>query len=226
MTTQKDLLMTTVRKSIKDAINSGDLESRVGRLEGTMESLAEEVKQTNHNLQEFARETNNNINQLANQVGHIKDTLVEQISEVKDVFSCQINQKTKPDWGIILSVVGLITTIIVMSATLVAFIFSGQSERIANNENKLLNVEQQVSSTNYQHGQVDNWIRNTEEKINQVNINTETLRLWKIEHIEEHASFKEKDGKIESDIEYLKKSVDELKNKNTIRADSIQFVEP
>jgi len=225
MTPQKDILMT-VKNSIKDAINSGDLEIRVGRLEGTMESLAQEVKQTNHNLQEFARETNNNINQLATQVGHIKDTLVKEISEVKDAFSCQITQKTKPDWGSILSVIALITTIIVMGATLVAFVFSGQSERITLNTGKINDIEQQIIDRSFEHGQINNWMKNNEEKISQLQIDTETLRLWKIEHIQEHSKCAEKFGKMESDIEYLKKGVDELRGGNTIGIDSIQFTEP
>jgi len=216
----------TVKNNIKDAINSGDLEIRVGRLEGTMESLAQEVKQTNRNLQEFARETNNNINQLATQVGHIKDTLVKEISEVKDAFSCQITQKTKPDWSSILSVIALITTIIVMGATLVAFIFSGQSERININNGKIANIEQQMLDRSFEHGQINNWMKNNEEKIIHLTNECEILRLWKIAHIEEHSKNNEKCGKIESDIEYLKKDIDELRGGNTIGIDSTQFVKP
>ena len=215
--------MTTVKKTVKDAINTADLEIRVGRLEGTMEALAEEVKQTNHNLQNFARDTNQNINQLAVQVSHIKDTLVKEIGDVKDAFSCQLTQSSKPDWGIILSVIGLLTTVVVMGATLIAFMFSGQAEQIKINTDAVGVLQETDLKYNYEHGQTMQWIQSTEDKIakldllmndrwNRENELLETLRLWKIEHIEEHADFREDIGKISSDIEFLKKGYFE-KNK-------------
>ena len=112
-----------------------------------------------------------------------------------------------------------------MGATLVAFMFSGQTERINTNTAKIATIEQQYIDANYQHGQIDQSLKNVEKKIEELNIDNETLRLWKVEHIEEHAQCKEQFGKVQSDIEYLKKQVEKSPNINTISG-SVQLIEP
>ena len=104
----------------------GDIQSRVGHLEGAVESLAHEVQETNRNLKDFSQETGRSVKELSVSMARFKDDVLGHIGKA-----------TAPKWPLIVSIGSLALTILGLGGTIVAMIMSGQSGQISKLEGRL-----------------------------------------------------------------------------------------
>lgn len=131
------------------------IESRVGRLEGAVESLTHEVQETSQNVRH----------------------LVASMGEFKTEISRNIGEATAPKWPLIASIGSLITTIMLLGATLIAFIFSGQSERITELKESVEDLNKHKNEMMYDRGANAEWrltinhqFENVEDKFDDMDI--------------------------------------------------------
>ena len=120
------------------------IESRVGRLEGAVDTLAGSVKT----------------------IGNDVSTLSAGFNDFKQIIIEKIGKVSTPKWPLIISVATLVVTIILMGATLTAFLFSGQESAIRHNENTIVTIQDNLMNQEFSRGQNEVWKENIVERIN------------------------------------------------------------
>lgn len=141
-------MATSAHKISMSDTMANNIETRVGRLEGAVESLASEVKQTNETVKDLAH----------------------HIMTFQDKVNSNINAASSPNWPLIVSMGSLIATIVIMGATLTAFMFSGQSERIADNRATIQHLRTTDYDAQYRHGSLDAWRENVNEELDDLDV--------------------------------------------------------
>lgn len=126
-----------------------NIEGRVGRLEGAVETLVKEVEQTSSDVR----------------------MLVNRFNDFGREVSNEIGKATTPKWPLIASIGSLVTVTMMMAATLIAFIFSGQSERINDNRENIVKLVEKQEKIEYNHGRMDEWKEGVSKDIMSLDVN-------------------------------------------------------
>jgi hypothetical protein len=159
------------------------LDSRVGRLEGTMENLAAEVKATSESVRDISRS-----------MGGFKEEILSRLGTI-----------AAPRWPLIVSVGTLLLTIICLGGTIIALLMSGQRDAI-----ETLKVQNQVVQSNlyndrYETGRSSVIRDELKSDISDLNTTIADLKHWRLAHEVEDTEFR---GKILARQEMVIKEVD------------------
>ena len=172
---------TNRKKHVMTKQDSDNIELRVGKLESAVESLAQDVKGINSAIHEISVGFNT-----------FKEAVIERIGKVSE-----------PRWPLIISIASLVTTMVVMGATLIAFLFSGQSAIIQNNKRDIATLQQQLIDQEFARGQFITWKENVTAELVHIGQTIEDIRQWKITHAQDA-------GYIQAEIDNLNKKYDQL----------------
>ena len=161
------------------------LESRVGKLEGTMEKLAQEVRITNQNMQ------------------RISDNF---ISFKEDLLS-KIGTITTPKWPMIFSAVTLLVTILGLGGTIIALMISGQKEILREHDIQLIEIQRSINSDKVEQTKANTHIEELVSSLEKEHKATEDLvtdlKTWRLNHAQQNGSNTAK-------LDMLEKAIDRL----------------
>jgi len=161
------------------------LESRVGKLEGTMETLAEGLKTTSTNV----------------------DKLINQQNQFKEEVLGKLGSLTAPKWPLILSFIMAGLTILGLVGTVMAFMMSGQRDAIETLKSQIQIAQVNELNNKYTDGQTSIIRENITRDITDLKNNILDIQKWRTFHENEdsklHGEEYARMGKLDKDVEKI-----------------------
>ena len=168
------------------------LESRVGKLEGTMETLAQEVRVTNQNMQKIS----------------------DSFSLFREDLLSKIGTITTPKWPMIFSAVTLLVTILGLGGTIIALMISGEKEAVKTHDLQLIEVQRNINLDKIEQTKANTHIDALVNTLNDEHKATQDLvtdlKQWRLIHTDNEGKFV---GDLTARINILEKSVDILEKR-------------
>lgn len=168
----------------KDTSNE-HLESRVGKLEGTMETLAEGLKTTSANV----------------------DKLINQQNQFKEEVLGKLGGLTAPKWPLILSFIMAGLTILGLVGTVMAFMMSGQRDAIETLKAQIQIAQANEMNNKFEDGKTSILREKIFTDITDLKNEMSDIQKWRTFHENEdsrlHGEETAKLGKLSSDVEKI-----------------------
>ena len=177
-----DNIIMTTRTNNKFA-----LESRVGKLEGTMETLAQEVRITNQNMQK-----------ISDGFMSFKEDLLSKIGTI-----------STPKWPMIFSAITLLVTILGLGGTIVALIISGQKEILREHDTQLIEIQRNINYDKVEQTKANTHIEGLVNSLEKEHKATEDLVMdlkeWRLNHATQNGGNTAKLEALEKSLEKIEK---------------------
>lgn len=174
-----------IKKENSNANTNEHLESRVGKLEGTMETLAEGL-----------RTTSTNVDKLINQQNLFKEEVLGKLGTL-----------TAPKWPLILSFIMAGLTIFGLVGTVMAFMMSGQRDAIETLKAQIQTAQINELNNKYEDGKTSIIRENITNDLSSLKSSILDVQKWQVLHENEdsklHGEEIAKLGKLNSDVEKI-----------------------
>lgn len=143
----------------------GNLEGRVGFLEGAVKTLTDDVQQVNHSVGQLGQQLNQSVTTLGREIGSLRELMADKIEQVTqrmasaiESVTSRMHQETKPNWQIIIAGIALLATILI-------FFLSGHGGQIAELKAAQEHATEQYAKAQYEKGATDAFVKMAEARM-------------------------------------------------------------
>lgn len=181
---------------------NGNVETRIGRLEGHYESLSQKVEIVDRNLSGFRTEVGNDIGALREDIKEV----VKGFTSFKETMTSNIGVATAPKWPLIVSIGSFILTICGMAATIIALLMSGQNTAIADAKGDLKSIRSDMYDAQYNSGKSGEWRTTVSQTL--VDLDIKLQREMGLIDKATEAKLKNLDERLQREFQLMGKNID------------------